>query len=202
MIKDQLVNVKITNQAAYFVKFGYPKYKQGTFIDVPWSILPKNSNKKVSCICDECSREFIRDLQTIYSNRIKNGNFDLCYDCARSRIGKKNIGNQWGFTSEKMIGAKHPRWNSNKTEFKKYSTQAHWIAEKIYRKHKNTLNPENLPRTLCGVIGGYQLDHKISLKEGFMKGISVNEISNLNNLQLLPWKENRTKGTGIFKGAH
>lgn len=50
------------------------------------------------------------------------------------------------------------------------------------------------PRTLCGVVGGYQLDHIIPIKVGFEMGILPSIIGNINNLRFIPWKENRSKG--------
>jgi hypothetical protein len=46
------------------------------------------------------------------------------------------------------------------------------------------------------VDGGYQLDHIVPLRYGFDNGITPEEISSLNNLRLLPWKQNLTKGKG------
>lgn len=47
---------------------------------------------------------------------------------------------------------------------------------------------------LCGVDGAYQLDHKISIYDGFKNNIPVHIIGDISNLQMLPWKENRSKG--------
>lgn len=91
-------------------------------------------------------------------------------------------------------GEQHYRWNPNKSAFKDYRRQVQSITEKNYRNYKFKINPHNFPRTKCGVTGGYQLDHKISVKEGFDNGIPVYEIGRVDNLQMLPWKENRTKG--------
>lgn len=48
-------------------------------------------------------------------------------------------------------------------------------------------------RTLCGVEGGYQLDHIISIKEGFEKNIAPEIIGAPGNLQMLPWRDNLLK---------
>ena len=57
-------------------------------------------------------------------------------------------------------------------------------------ENKKDLNPKNHPLTLCGVIGGYQIDHIITVKFGFESGISPEKLSQKNNLRILPWKEN------------
>jgi len=47
---------------------------------------------------------------------------------------------------------------------------------------------------LCGTDGAYQIDHIISIDEGYSNGIDPMVIANIKNLQILPWKENRNKG--------
>jgi len=49
-------------------------------------------------------------------------------------------------------------------------------------------------RGKSGIDGAYQIDHIISIKEGFDKGIEPEIIGNIDNLQMLPWLENRKKG--------
>ena len=68
------------------------------------------------------------------------------------------------------------------------------ITEENYNKYKEQINPNNHPRTLCGIENGYQLDHRVSIKWGFLHGVNPKVIGNVDNLQMLPWKENLTKG--------
>lgn len=91
-------------------------------------------------------------------------------------------------------GSKHYRWNPNKSEFLAYARHIRSLSDRTYREHIEVINPNNHKRTLCGVSGGYQLDHKISIKEGFENKIPVLDMSGINNLQLLPWRENSAKG--------
>ena len=65
-----------------------------------------------------------------------------------------------------------------------------WKYTITYEQNKEIINPNNYPRTLCGVKGGWQLDHIITVKECFEKGILPEDASSLNNLRMLPWKEN------------
>jgi hypothetical protein len=48
-------------------------------------------------------------------------------------------------------------------------------------------------RGLCGVNGAYQLDHIISISEGYDQNISPSEIGNISNLRIIPWKDNLLK---------
>jgi hypothetical protein len=79
------------------------------------------------------------------------------------------------------------------TDFNRYARKARYLTETTYAKYKDVLNPGNLPRTLCGVDGGYQLDHKVSIQECFNRGVSLEECSSLDNLQMIPWEVNLDK---------
>jgi hypothetical protein len=91
-------------------------------------------------------------------------------------------------------GSRHHKWNPNKSEFKEYRRMVQSTTEILYRANKHIINPQDFPRRKCGVDGGYQLDHKVSVREGFENKIPVCEIAHINNLQMLPWQENRKKG--------
>ncbi len=49
-------------------------------------------------------------------------------------------------------------------------------------------------RGVNGEEGAYTLDHIVSLKRGFKEGITPEQIGHIDNLQMLPWEENITKG--------
>lgn len=150
------------------------------------------------CVCDRCGAE--------YEQRTGR-NMDTCEACRRSlnsqgnthgrkHKGRKNsnwLGANNPIHSMGWKGENHPNWNPNKSEFQAYAYQVRLLSEQTYREHKTTINPQDHPRTLCGVEGGYQLDHKISIKEGFKKGLSPEELAHPDNLQMLPWSENREK---------
>lgn len=90
-------------------------------------------------------------------------------------------------------GEDHPNFNPNKTEFLQYWREVKTVTERTYREYLDIINPNRHERTLCGVENGYQLDHIISVKQGFDEGISPEIIGGLDNLQMLPWEENRKK---------
>lgn len=75
-------------------------------------------------------------------------------------------------------------------EYRKYRNIVGKLSEKNYVKHFNYINPNNYPRTLAGVDGGYQLDHIKPIKECFDEGIDPEIASSVDNLRMLPWKEN------------
>lgn len=82
----------------------------------------------------------------------------------------------------------------------KYTRFVRVLTEKSYVENKHILNPHNYPRTLCGVDGGYQLDHIKGIADCFRDGISIDDCASLENLQMVTWQENLYKRT-IFKGV-
>ena len=84
--------------------------------------------------------------------------------------------------------------NPNLPVYKSYVNKVHKLTSNIYAKHKDIINPNDYPRTLAGVEGGYHLDHIVSIRWGFDNGWPPEKIACLENLQMLPWRENISKG--------
>lgn len=80
--------------------------------------------------------------------------------------------------------------NKNSKEYKTYARKVHRLSSKTYSENIDIINPNRYNRTLCGVEGGWQLDHIIPIKECYIKGMSPEEASKIENLRMLPWKEN------------
>ena len=75
-------------------------------------------------------------------------------------------------------------------DYRRYAQQVHSLSQKVYEKNIDIINPNRYTRTLCGVDGGFQLDHIIPIRYGFDNGISIEEICVVENLRMLTWKEN------------
>jgi len=90
-------------------------------------------------------------------------------------------------------GENHPNYSPDTSDYQRYRKIVDVLTEKNYVKHQKIINPNSLPRTLCGVEGGYQLDHILSVHEGFKLKIDSIKIADITNLQMLPWKENLKK---------
>jgi len=86
----------------------------------------------------------------------------------------------------KRVKKEYPKYN-------KYKNKVRYLTNRIYEKYKTELNPKNLKRTKCGVSGGYQLDHIISVFECFYKNISIEECVSKENLQMIRWEDNLKK---------
>ncbi len=185
MILSTFVDVTISTQGKYYASLGYTNTKQGTTINVRIEHLPKQSNKFVSCSCDSCGSVFERQYQLL-NKQPKH----LCVDCSyKDRVERIDYSNV-SLGNKKRLGDKHPRWNVNKTAFAKYKADVYRITN---QQDISVLENYDKPRGLCGVDGAFQLDHKISIKRGFETGIPPEVIGGIDNLQMLPWKQNRDK---------
>lgn len=165
----------------------HPKHnpaKYGIYVKVEH--LHGKSEAVVECKCDKCG--------VLYKNRLSR-RLDYCRSCAQS-VELTNYHKE----SSKVIdfggkrfcpsGDNHPRWNPNKSEFKKYAS----LVMSITRKQDlSLLENFDKPRGLCGVPGAYQLDHIVSIKTGFDNNIPASVIGSLENLQFIPWEDNRKK---------
>lgn len=158
----------------------------GQRIKVSVNELAPNSNVRVACRCDDCGNKYLNR----YSRKL-----DICSHC---HLVKNAAGNTWGTANRgkslpSMRGENHPRWNPDKSDFLIYSRKVRYLSEQEYEKHIDWINPTRKIRTLCGKMGGYQLDHKISVKRGFELGIDVVMLSKFHNLQMLSWEANLNK---------
>lgn len=83
-------------------------------------------------------------------------------------------------------------------EYRRYANRVHKLTKTIYEQNITLINPNNLTRTLAGVDNGYQLDHIIPVRYGFDNNIPPEEIARLENLRMIPWKENVQKGKKLL----
>jgi transposase-like protein len=89
------------------------------------------------------------------------------------------------------LGLTYDEYIESLPAYKKYKTKVWYYTRK--EPINQLLNYDK--RGLCGVEGAYQLDHKYSILEGFKNGIDPKIIGNIKNLEFIPWKDNRDKGS-------
>lgn len=80
--------------------------------------------------------------------------------------------------------------NPDTPEYKRYRNRVGKLSEKTYQENIDLINPSRYDRTLAGIENGWQLDHIKTVRECFDEGVSAEEASSLENLRMLPWKEN------------
>jgi len=92
---------------------------------------------------------------------------------------------------------KSGRWYNyeDKSDWYIYAHKVRKLTEIIYKLNKDKINPNDYPRGVAGTAGAYQLDHIYSVNKGFVNNVPVHIIAGLDNLQMLPWFENISKGT-------
>lgn len=160
--------------------------------------LKPNSNKKVECRCDDCGVPFSRSFQVINKQKYPE---HYCFGCARKRVGLMMDTRNIVKSNQKRTGNNHPRWNPDKRVFEAYAYKVRRLSEETYRQYRDLINPDSKPRTLCGIDGGFQLDHIIPIKVAFERGLQPEDCATLQNLQIVPWEVNRRKGFGQRQGV-
>jgi len=158
----------------------------GTRLKVSVSELKPKSNINVACRCDQCSKKYISRFSR------HNG---FCYSCFSSNKMKGNTNGKANKGKEIpcMRGENHPRFNPERKALLQYGSRVRWLSEKTYEANKDIINPQNHPRGRCGVPDAYQLDHIKSVKQCFEEGLTPEQCSAIDNLQIISWQENRQK---------
>jgi hypothetical protein len=161
-------------------KKGFTPWNKGLKINYTW-------NSGLTYETDERVRKYV-DKQ---KGQKRKGN----YKQTNSWKGEKN---PW--FGKKRNSDLSPRYNPERhtREYWNFYNKVVWASEMTYLKYKDEINPNNYPRTLCGVEGGYQLDHKIPIDYGWKNKMTIEEMSCKENLQIISWQENRKKSNKIL----
>lgn len=91
---------------------------------------------------------------------------------------------------ESRLGMSYDEYLERKPKFFSYKSRVMSITK---RQNIKILNNYNEIRALAGTKNGYQLDHIITIYDGFENNISPYIIGNINNLRFIPWEENLKK---------
>jgi hypothetical protein len=138
--------------------------------------LAKVTRFEQTCAREECSNVF----ETVPSANKKY--------CSRYCNGKES---SFTYNNPAKPGVSRPwRLKEDRPEYIRYQQTVHNLSHKTYLENKDIINPNNYLRGRAGVKGAYQLDHITTIKEGFNRGISPEEMSKVENLRMLPWSEN------------
>ena len=173
--------------------------------------------------CPECHRKQIYADRSGF-NLAKRRN-SLCRFCAQTKsrnrlkfrlaqskrmIGDKNPNKRLDIrakSSQRMTGNKNPMFgrcgNENPNYGKHHETYYKldkWKRYKLDVRRITEQQPLHIlndfdKRGRNGVPGAYQVDHKISICEGFRQNLPVEVIGNITNLQMLRWEVNAQKQT-------
>ena len=83
------------------------------------------------------------------------------------------------------------RWvdPSQRTPWAQYKFKVKYLTSKLYKKHKDLINPNNLPIGRCQ----YQIDHIYSIRHGFENNVPPEVIASLPNLRMMWHTDNKSK---------
>jgi hypothetical protein len=142
--------------------------------------------------CPKCGKEQFYSRKDLLTRAIKKNT--LCNGCSKTtyKIGimsgvteehiKQMRATKAGFSSWDEYVEKYPKKQFYKREVWKYT----------YRNDLTTLlNFDKRGRN--GIVGAYQIDHVVSINDGWEKGIPADEIGKMENLRMITWEENRKK---------
>jgi len=139
--------------------------------------------------CPNCGKQFMvktgRDFKKVYCKKecyyeSKRGIVPIDPEIVRSM-------DRSYMRTEKYAAA---TCNPDTPEYKRYKNKVGNLTEKTYKENIDIINPNRYTRTIAGVENGWQLDHIKPVRECFDQGLSPEEASSLENLRMLPWKEN------------
>lgn len=144
-----------------------------------------SSKKDISFI----KEEFKKEGYTLISKNYKDNRKKLKFICPKGHNHKItwhdwNRGIRCLFCYEESIKATY-----DLKEYKDYRMKTDVITIKNYRKYKNIINPNNLPRGK----NKYQIDHIYSVYDGFKNNIPPEILSSIPNLRMLWWYDNISK---------
>lgn len=142
--------------------------------------------------CSNCDCEITYNRRDNYNRAIKKNT--ICNSCSAKKNQK---GFLKGVTDEqrKKMRATKAGFKSWQEYVEKYPKKQFYKREVWKYTYRNDL--ESLPnfdkRGRNGVDGAYQIDHIISISEGWERGIPPEIIGSYSNLQMLTWEANRKK---------
>jgi hypothetical protein len=167
-------------------------YKQEKWGGIRNKDKEKHIKRPYKRLCPSCNTEMGYVRKDILDNAIKNNT--ICNRCSTYKYKKtfkdnvtddsilKMRATKAGFSSWEEYQEKYPKKEMYKREVWKYT----------YRNNLESLPNWEL-RGRNGVEGAYQLDHIVSINEGWEKNIPAEQIGKMENLQMITWEKNRKK---------
>jgi len=102
---------------------------------------------------------------------------------------------------ESRLGMNYDEYIKRKPKYFSYKSRVMSITR---RQQLNLLENCDKKRTLAGQSDGFQLDHIITIRDGFEHNINPHIVGNIKNLRFIPWEENlkRNRYSGIVIKEH
>ena len=149
----------------------------------------KYHKKGIDKPCPVCSKPVYYTPKEINENKRKCCSKNCLYKDCVYREKLRGMDKTYMQTEEYRL----KKTNPNTPEYLRYARKVRKFTELNYVKYREKINPNNYPRTLCGVEGGYQLDHIKSIKECWNSNIPPEVAALPDNLKMVTWQENLYK---------
>lgn len=140
--------------------------------------------------CDATHRSKIKQGSCLAQSRIQNARLKLHDKDENGVSGYEKSAHKAKLTKRhNTLGVMS---NADYEKFTAYRRQVYW-----HSKQWDLTQLENFHlRGRCGTPNAHQLDHRYSIATGFKNQIHPSIIGHIVNLMMVPWGENRAKGTG------
>ena len=142
-------------------------------------VIEDEKTRKIIVKCDCCKKWFIPEEEYLYEATFKSTIKNLYFLMLCS------------FKCFIKMGIEPKKW-SYLEEYKKYKEYSYKVVKetgKTIRKYGNKI--KNLE--LRGFKFGYEIDHKLSVIQGFKLGVDIKIISHWKNLEIITLQKNRKK---------
>lgn len=161
------------------------------------TINPRKKNKdlikKFHRNCPNCGDDMWYVSSGTLSTAIKRKT--ICNRCSVHKYNKtfKDIIQQEHIDKMRATKAGFSSFEEYKEKYPEKEMYKRNVWRLTYRNDLESLDDWE-KRGRCGVDGAYQLDHIISISDGYERGIPPEEIADMSNLRMIPWRENLLKG--------
>lgn len=170
------------------------KVKNGTFVCTPRDKdREKDLDRPYVKTCPECGVEMRYTMKKTLQSAISKNT--ICNSCSSYKYNKtwNNVISDEHIKQMRASKAGFDSWDEYKKKYPKKQFYKREVWRLTYQNDLQQLQHWE-KRGRCGVKGAYQLDHIVSINEGWEKGIDPQQIAQWDNLRMIPWKQNRQKG--------
>lgn len=136
--------------------------------------------------CQQCNSTFKRDRVAKYCSRECSSKNNRPLPIMK-KTGEYHPGIR---TRMENLGLTWEEYNNWRVDKARYRREVWRITN---QQDLALLDNYDKPRTRAGILGGFQLDHKISIEEGWNSKIDPNVIGSISNLQFITWECNLKK---------
>jgi hypothetical protein len=137
-----------------------------------------------------------RECKPETRKKIKESNKEHWKTNTRTPWNKGKTGVQVPWNKGKTGYAMPPRRKISEEDYQnyqRYKRAVYSASRKTYNQNISLLNPNGLLLGRSGAQDAHQIDHKVPISVGYQLKIPVVVISMVENLQIMPWKENLIK---------